>query len=712
MSIPTRAGLFSELADPVVAAFRRRDMTMATASAETLVARLPDEGTAWFLAARCWVAAGLPYKAFDALARAAELLPDCYQVQYRLGAMGLLEGCYASAHSALLRALHLRPENRTAEGMCGIAMFRSGALEPALKHLENARSEGPLGLRFGVFAAFCSIALGVQRSKVEKLLENAVAREPDWMEAKAWLAHHLQGKSRERAALALFKEIAAHQPSKWANYRIAQIGFLTRLRKGRSDGATALRPIESLGNAYVRSPDIVLPPLIAPSTVQWALIDLFEEFKTYDRQFAYLTRLHAEDTSDAKVLLRLGQCQLAMDDPEAALATFMKVYQASPENTQALSYIARCYRQIGRLEEALDHLSAHIRANPRDMDTLLTVAELELELGRTAAAEAHIIKAARIENDSVALAATSNQFMAVTGRDPLAQMAADINCDFDPGRIHIPEAFRLRIDECTVQRPRLRDALAIHGRVVSALLFRESLTRFGNERLGYLWAILEPVASIMVLYIIFLAAERRVPEGMTILSFLVTGIVAFRIFTVCNSRIQSAIQQNRSLLHFRQVTPYSLLVSRLLFTFLSQLGVFIFLVAMLPLLEDGIRLDRPLLVLFALVALAIIGGAYGTVIAIGKEFIPVLENLARAVSRVFFFTSGVFFYARELPATLRDILWWNPIFHCIELLRDGFFTGFHTDFGSIGYVLAWLVSGIFAALALERFGRSRLLENG
>jgi capsular polysaccharide transport system permease protein len=106
----------------------------------------------------------------------------------------------------------------------------------------------------------------------------------------------------------------------------------------------------------------------------------------------------------------------------------------------------------------------------------------------------------------------------------------------------------------------------------------------------------------------------------------------------------------------------------------------------------------------------VIGACFGIIIAVISEFIPAMTYVANGIRRVLFFTSGVFFHAQELPAELRNVLMINPIFHCLELMRQGFFPHYDSHYASVSYVIAWIIGFIFLALAMERTNRGRMLE--
>ena len=46
-------------------------------------------------------------------------------------------------------------------------------------------------------------------------------------------------------------------------------------------------------------------------------------------------------------------------------------------------------------------------------------------------------------------------------------------------------------------------ALQSQGRVLIALMLREARTRYGRQRAGYLWALVEPMLHIALFYFVF-----------------------------------------------------------------------------------------------------------------------------------------------------------------------------------------------------------------
>ena len=147
--------------------------------------------------------------------------------------------------------------------------------------------------------------------------------------------------------------------------------------------------------------------------------------------------------------------------------------------------------------------------------------------------------------------------------------------------------------------PRLTPALVLgalvtQARVINALILRETKTRYGNHKIGFLWALIEPAVSVTVFVAIFAAFRQSQPGGMPLVPYMMVGILGFGIFRETWNRMQGAIESSRTLLAFPQVTTFDVILSRGLLE--SAIGLFTlgFLLYMAFLLGHDIRIERPL----------------------------------------------------------------------------------------------------------------------
>jgi capsular polysaccharide transport system permease protein len=257
---------------------------------------------------------------------------------------------------------------------------------------------------------------------------------------------------------------------------------------------------------------------------------------------------------------------------------------------------------------------------------------------------------------------------------------------------------------------RLLGAFATQGRVVHAIMLREIKSRFGRQKLGYLWAVLEPAAFVSLFALLFAYGRQTAPSGMPVVPFMITGFAPFILFRSTMTQTLGAIETNRILLTFPQVTPFDLVFARALLELATLTVVFFLLVAAAHGLGFDVKIEDPLAVLFALGCLAMTGAGVGAFCAALAPFVRSLPMIVSLVAgRPLFFVSGLFFTAEMLPGSVRDILLMNPLLHMIEWLRSAFFVEFESRYASLEYALGTALFALFFGLLMLRGLRKRIL---
>ncbi|GLQ05758.1 hypothetical protein GCM10007924_09790 [Sneathiella chinensis] len=341
------------------------------------------------------------------------------------------------------------------------------------------------------------------------------------------------------------------------------------------------------------------------------------------------------------------------------------------------------------------------------------LAEVYIDLDLEILAEQQLVKLVHIKNKNTnRFGLIKKKFEGVFGR-PIKPKSTPADFSYiDWSRISVPDEFVLTEDLIDVKPPRKRgeNTLKILFRVVGALMLREMTTRFGRNGLGYLWVVIQQIIFISVFALLFEYRGRSLPYGVSMLAFLITGINAFFIFRNTVSQVRNALKSNISLLYYRQVSPFSIYMSRAVLETLTGIFIFGALVGISVVSGEELRMTSVLQVLGILVMLGLFGTCYGLLMATISTFVPSIKHFEQAINRILFFTSGLFYYANELPQGLREILLWNPLLHLIELLRDGFFATYTAEYASLEYVMWWTAGFLFFALILEIVGRKRMLE--
>lgn len=244
--------------------------------------------------------------------------------------------------------------------------------------------------------------------------------------------------------------------------------------------------------------------------------------------------------------------------------------------------------------------------------------------------------------------------------------------------------------------------------VIHALLLREIKTRFGRNQLGYGWALLEPVLWISTFLGLYHVLGRAAPPGMSVLAFLVTGIVPYGLFRNASGHTLSAIASNKGLLFYPQVRPLDLVAARALLEVVTQFTVFALLMAGAALIEGKLRVGSLLEVVGGLSLAGALGASLGLLFCGLSVFTPTVERIHGPLLRPLFWLSGIFYPVDSAPPALREVVLLNPVAHAIELTRDGWFPGYHARHVSAWYPLAWVLVLTFLGLSLERVARRRL----
>ncbi len=254
----------------------------------------------------------------------------------------------------------------------------------------------------------------------------------------------------------------------------------------------------------------------------------------------------------------------------------------------------------------------------------------------------------------------------------------------------------------------LARGLAAQLRVVHALALRETRTRFGQNNLGYLWALLEPLFWIGTFAGLFAIAGRSSPGGMPIVPFLATGIIAYELVMKTADKGSQAINGNKALLFYPQVHTLDLILARGLLEMATYGVVFVLIIGGWAFTVPHVRIDDLLVLLSGLGLAGSLGMGLGLVLCSLNVLSPTVDRIRGPLFRPMFWISGLFFSASSLPSQAREYLLYNPVLHCVEMVRSGFFPSFHSPYADPTYVMAWIIGLFFVGLTLERRVRPKV----
>jgi tetratricopeptide (TPR) repeat protein len=275
--------------------------------------------------------------AFRYLQKTRELEPNNLDVRLKLGAIYLLLLARKpeEARTAAAFVLEKEPKIFDAIVLLGSAVTTPVEIDAAIMRLETLRGEIGRQAKFHLALA----AMHVRRGAVgaaERSLDEAVAAEPNSVEARRALGDFLVGRGNFERSEKEYKAAAALAPNgSRAQIALADLHFLL----GRRDKARQV-----LEEITAKAPHFL------PAWRRRAEFALAEQ--RYDECLEALDRLFKRSPSDLDGLLLRGRLRLARRDTTKAIEDFRRIEKLEPRLASVHYYLALAHLQAGNPGQA------------------------------------------------------------------------------------------------------------------------------------------------------------------------------------------------------------------------------------------------------------------------------------------------------------------------------------------------------------------------
>jgi capsular polysaccharide transport system permease protein len=240
----------------------------------------------------------------------------------------------------------------------------------------------------------------------------------------------------------------------------------------------------------------------------------------------------------------------------------------------------------------------------------------------------------------------------------------------------------------------------IQTRVVSALMMRELITRFGRENIGFLWMMAEPLLFAILVGMLWTFIKGPTEYGISVVAFVASGYIPLVMFRSTIGRAVRAFSANSSLLYHRQVTILDLITVRFLVELIGSMmayflvAVILMLVGLFPMPADlGMLLFGMLLYAFFTFSVALILAPLSEVSETLEKFMPVTTYLMVPFSGTFNLTSW-------LAPDVRNVILYSPPVSAMELQRYGIWGDKITPYYDVPYAIAVSMVLMLIGLAL------------
>lgn len=259
--------------------------------------------------------------------------------------------------------------------------------------------------------------------------------------------------------------------------------------------------------------------------------------------------------------------------------------------------------------------------------------------------------------------------------------------------------------------PAAASPFAASIRAIGALMLREMATRHVRTPGGFLWAVLEPVAAVLVLSFALSLVVHAPSLGSSFVVFYASGYLPFLLYATLQGHVQEALGFSRPLLAYPCVSWIDAVLARFALNLVVGLVVTGAALGGLALATGAVEVARPWPMLLALGLAAALGLGLGVMNCLLLGLFPLWGRVWAILSRPLFLVAGVIFVMEDLPQRFQDILWFTPWIHVTGLFRAGLFAGYDPTYVSLPLVLAWAFMPLAAGLALLRRHSHDILQD-
>jgi len=493
---------------------------------------------------------------------------------------------------------------------------------------------------------------------------------------------------------------------------------------------------------------------------------LLQSASDYRKAVYYFGRAAGIDPQNSAALRGLSAAQLALEQLDDAVATALRAVSLRPGDRDNALHATELLLRSHRLDDAAQLILDTVETHPLDGVALRLLSATQTLRGRTEealdaidralalmpeTAEYHLHRAnllyrvGRFEEAAEAF----DRAAALDPPNPVARRA-QLTAYFDSGRLTEALAVGAELIRTAPDNEEYAQALlqvlhrrfeALDGeyvvlgeralrarrelrappgffailqtqlRVIHALIIRETRTRFGDSKLGYGWALLEPILHILMLSLVFAVMMRgRPPIGDQFFIFYYTGIVPYHLFVHTSTSMTYAISTNGSLLQLPLVSTFDVVIARGLLELITDTLVAVILLAAFGAIGLAVLPHDLSGVAASVVAVWLFGCGCGFVNAVANAFSKSWDKIWVQLTRLLYFCSGIFYVPGMMPEWIREILAWNPILQAVDWFRSSFFEEYDPHWLDRSYLLTVVALTLLAGLGLERGLRHRLYE--
>lgn len=245
-------------------------------------------------------------------------------------------------------------------------------------------------------------------------------------------------------------------------------------------------------------------------------------------------------------------------------------------------------------------------------------------------------------------------------------------------------------------------------RIISQLVQRDFKQQYLGSFLGLVWAIIQPLVFVFVLWLVFATGFRhaRSAEPVPFVLWLMTGMFCWYFISNAVSRSTTAVVSHNYLVKKIRFQLNILPVVKLLTEFRIHL-IFLSILAVFFLIEGAWPTLWWLQLPYYLTAAMVLGLGLGWIVSAVNVFSRDMEQFVQLIVRIGFWMTPIFWKIDKVPESLQWVFKLNPAFYLVQGYRDSLIYG-------IGFwqrpwlsLYFWMVTSIICIAGAIVFKRLR-----
>lgn len=213
----------------------------------------------------------------------------------------------------------------------------------------------------------------------------------------------------------------------------------------------------------------------------------------------------------------------------------------------------------------------------------------------------------------------------------------------------------------------------IQARNISALMLRDLMLRYGRDNIGFAWVILEPMILTLGVMTIWSMMMGSVKSGITIIEFVLTGYMPLTLWRHLTNSMISFFRRSAPLLYHSSISLFDIVFARLFLEFIGTTAALLVVwgsLNVMGVVNDVARWD---LLIAGWLMMGWLGAMAGLLMASWTERYETAERFVQPMQYLLIPISGAFSLVEWVPKWGQDILSLNPMVHCFEVFRAGYF---------------------------------------